>query len=267
MRVISFGGGTQSTALLVMATRGELQVDAALFANVGDDSEDPETLEYVRNVAIPFGAQHGVPVHEIRRIKRDGTEETLYGRLTRYGSRSLPIPVRMSDTGAPGTRSCTIDFKIKVIGKWLKAHGATAQNKATVCIGFSWDEAHRVGNGNRLAYEDAEYPLLDRRLTRDACQGIILSAGLPLPPKSACYFCPYHRPSVWAQMKRDRPVLFWKASDLEKLLNERRDMLGKDRVYLTRFGKPLAEVIEEAPPMLDFGTGPGETCDEGYCWT
>ena len=48
MRVISYGGGVQSPALLVMAARGELgKVDAALFCNVGDDSEHPETLEYV----------------------------------------------------------------------------------------------------------------------------------------------------------------------------------------------------------------------------
>ncbi len=46
MRVISYGGGVQSTALLVLANRGEIRyVDAALFANVGDDSEDPDTLD------------------------------------------------------------------------------------------------------------------------------------------------------------------------------------------------------------------------------
>jgi hypothetical protein len=40
--VISYGGGVQSTALLVLAIQRQLgPVDAALFANVGDDSEDP----------------------------------------------------------------------------------------------------------------------------------------------------------------------------------------------------------------------------------
>jgi hypothetical protein len=39
--IISYGGGVQSTAMLVLAIRGQLgyQIDAALFANVGDDSE------------------------------------------------------------------------------------------------------------------------------------------------------------------------------------------------------------------------------------
>ena len=45
-------------------------------------------------------------------------------------------------------------------------------------------------------------------------------------------------------------------------------MLGKDPVYLTRFGKPLAEAIAERqtdlPGLLDPDT---DSCDEGYCWT
>lgn len=269
LRVISYGGGVQSTALIVLATQGQLgRVDAALFANVGDDSEHPATVAYVRQVAQPWAAERGLPVHELARRKRDGTVETLMGRLTREGSKSLPIPVRMPDTGAPGTRSCTHDFKIAVLGKWLRAHGASRKAPATVLIGISWDEALRMSNKRLKPYEQAEYPLCDRRLTREDCKRIIERAALPVPPKSSCYFCPFHRPTVWAQMRRDEPVLFHKAAALETLLNARRDALQKTRVYLTRFGMPLAEAIgPDVQLALDFGTGPGETCDEGYCWT
>jgi hypothetical protein len=44
-------------------------------------------------------------------------------------------------------------------------------------------------------------------------------------------------------MRRSKPELFEKACQLEDLLNERRDELGKDHVYLTRFAKPLREAI------------------------
>jgi 3'-phosphoadenosine 5'-phosphosulfate sulfotransferase (PAPS reductase)/FAD synthetase len=116
LTTISYGGGVQSTAMLVLAAQGKLgyDVDAALFANVGDDSEHPATLDYVRNVAKPWADEQGVPVHILDRVKRDGTTETLMGRLMKPGSRSLPIPIRMSN-GAPGNRSCTSDFKIKVV--------------------------------------------------------------------------------------------------------------------------------------------------------
>jgi hypothetical protein len=59
-------------------------------------------------------------------------------------------------------------------------------------------------------------------------------------------------------------VEFWKSVELERVLNERRETLGKDRVYLTRFGKPLDEAVGEAQPTL-----PGfsaEACD-GWCMT
>lgn len=45
MRVISYGGGVQSTAMIVLAAQGKLgPVTDAIFANVGDDSEHPQTL-------------------------------------------------------------------------------------------------------------------------------------------------------------------------------------------------------------------------------
>jgi hypothetical protein len=277
MRVISYGGGVQSTALLVLACQGQLgTVDAALFANVGDDSEDPETLRYFETHAVPFAAAHQFPLVQLRKILRDGRVETLYERLMRPESRSLPIPVRMSDTGAPGTRSCTEDWKIKVVGRYLLQHGATPQHPADVLIGFSLDEAHRMGDGverrkqpsRSILCQRREFPLIDLRLKREDCLNVIRRADLPIPPKSACYFCPYHKPSVWADLRRDRPVLFYKAADLERVLNERRVMLEKDAVYLTQFGRPLVAAIgEEMQTELDFGRGPGETCDEGYCWT
>lgn len=279
MRVISYGGGVQSTALLVLAVRGDLgPVDAALFANVGDDSEDPDTLRYVRDYAVPLGHLGGVgidcnprkwrgtqvPVLTIQRTRRDGTTRTLYADLM-SSRRSIDIPARMPDSGAPGNRNCTAEYKLKVVDRWLARRGAVP---STVLIGFSWDEAERMGNGRKTTTSTAEYPLIDRRLTRDDCKRIIERAGLPLPPKSSCYFCPYRKPSDFARMRRDRPALFWKAADLERVLIERRAALGKDPVYLTRFGRPLAEAIgEELQTELDFGTGPGETCDEGYCWT
>jgi len=269
MRTISYGGGVQSTALCVLATQGKIgHVDAALFSNVGDDSEYPATITYVREVMIPWCAERGLAVHELHRVKRNGDIETLWGRLMKPGSRSLPIPVRMPDTGAPGTRSCTIDFKIRVIAKWLKAHGATKDTPATVCIGFSTDEAHRANNRSASPYEIPAFPLLDLRLSRTDCKNIISRAGLPVPPKSACYFCPFHRPAMWAKMRRDEPELFQKSVDLEATLLARRVELGRVPVYLTRFGKPLADAIEarqaDLPGLLDPDT---DSCDEGYCWT
>ena len=170
MRVISYGGGVQSTALVVLAAQGKLgQVDAALFSNVGDDSEHPATLDYVRNIAIPWAAERGLKVLELKRTMRDGTTRTLWDEITREGSRSIKIPVRMSETNAPGNRSCTYDYKVAVVAKWLKQHGATKDEPADVMIGISTDEFHRANNKKTLPHEKPIYPLLDLGLDRTAC--------------------------------------------------------------------------------------------------
>jgi hypothetical protein len=274
LRVVSYGGGVQSTALLVLAATGRIDFRTFLFANVGNDSEDPLTLAYIEQHAAPYAEAHGIELHQLDRVPTKGRSrgevETLYGRLTRDGSRSLPIPLRMSN-GAPGTRSCTADFKIAVIGRWLRSHGASATNPATVGVGISLDEIERVNNRRDEPYERTVYPLLDHDppLRRSDCARVIRGAGLPVPPKSSCWFCPFHRPSTWAEMRRDRPDLFARACGLEDLLNKRRSTLGKDPVYLTRFNRSLAEAIPAAQDMLPLLDQPEDDvtqCDNGACF-
>ena len=266
MRIISYGGGVQSTALCVLAVQGKIgHVDAALFANVGDDSEHPSTITYVREVMIPWCAEHGLDVHELKRRTRDGSIETLWSRITKPGSQSLTIPMRMSETGKPNPRSCTSDFKVRVIAKWLKARGISNTNPAGVLIGYSTDEAIRMTNMRPGAYEQPEFPLLDLRLSRTDCKALISRAGLAVPPKSACFFCPFHRPSVWSRMRRDEPELFAKSVELERQINTRKGL--RSPMYLTRFGVPLDEAVEKRQPDLPLDAPGGESCDDGYCWT
>ncbi|MFG2015663.1 phosphoadenosine phosphosulfate reductase [Actinomadura geliboluensis] len=245
---------------LVLAAQGRIDFQTFLFANFGDDSEYPATLAYIRDHAAPYAAAHDIDLRELRRIRREGTTETLYGRLMREGSRSIPIPVRMSN-GASGARSCTADFKIRVIGRWLKAHGANPTNPATIAIGISLDEIHRANTHRHEPYERIVYDLPIRRAD---CPRIIRSAGLPVPPKSACWFCPFHRLTAWQDMRRTQPALFTKACHLENTINQHRHVLGKDPVYLTRYNAPLANVTPEAD-TLPFEDSDG-ICDSGWCF-
>lgn len=262
LRTFSYGGGVQSTAALVLAAQGRIDYQTFLFCNVGDDSEHPATITYVEEVAKPYAASHGIDLIELRRVKRNGDPETLYGRLVRPESRSLPIPVRMSN-GAAGTRSCTVDFKIRLVAKWLREHGATADRPAVVGLGISVDEVERARTDSGFNYQTLAYPLLDLRLTRSDCLRVISDAGIPVPGKSACYFCPFHTPERWRVMRREEPELFAKSVELERLLNDRRKMLGKDPVWLTRFNGPLDEVLGPAGQ----GTFDFDGCDQGYCFT
>lgn len=271
LAVVSYGGGVQSTALLVLAAQGYIDHDRFLFSNVGDDSEDPRTLRYVREVAFDYAAAHGIAMEELHRVptrgRSKGQVETLWGRLMREDSRSLPIPVRMGDTGAPGTRSCTADFKIRVVQRRIRELGASAEAPARVAVGISTDEYQRATSRIVEPFERLEYPLLHLEwrgrvgLNRADCEEVIRSAGLPVPPKSSCFFCPFHRPQVFRDQARDDPELFARSVLLEDTLNERRDRLGKDHVFLTRFGRRLADVVAEGGTQ---DTLDGWDEDEGY---
>lgn len=73
----SYGGGVQSTAALALAAQGIIDFPVFLFCNVGDDSENPETLTYVHDVAMPYAREHGIEVIELQKVLRSGTQETL----------------------------------------------------------------------------------------------------------------------------------------------------------------------------------------------
>jgi hypothetical protein len=109
-------------------------------------------------------------------------------------------------------------------------------------------------------------------LDRTACTQIIRDAGLPVPPKSSCYFCPFHSETTWRELRRDEPELFQKAQALEDHLQNRNIRRGIEKqVYLTRKGaksqQRLTEIIAEAGETL-FGSEVGiDGCDSGFCWT
>jgi 3'-phosphoadenosine 5'-phosphosulfate sulfotransferase (PAPS reductase)/FAD synthetase len=270
-RAFSYGGGTQSTAALVLAAEARLDFQTFLFANVGEDSELPATLRYLREIAMPYADMHGIELVEVRKLTRDGTPQTLLQRID-GSSRSIPIPVRMGPGGAPGNRTCTAEFKIRVIEKELRRRGATKDAKAIVGIGISTDEPGRVGSevDHRTQYQLRRYPLYEAGLSRADCQRVIQAAGLPLPPRSACWFCPFHSAEEWRRLARREPALFEKACRLEDKMHARGEALGRGEFYFTRYGVPLRDLFhgnelllfdDEDPRGLEAG------CDSGHCMT
>lgn len=264
-RAVSFGGGVQSTALLVLAAQGTIDYRDFLFCNVGADSENPETLGYVNEIAWPYAEGHGLNLIELDKRRRDGSVDTILRQITE-SKRSVPIPVRMSGNGAPGTRQCTLDFKVRRVAKYLKTRGATTDNPATVALGISTDELQRARTDSGIPWETLDYPLLTLRLSRNDCKRIIREAGLPEPPRSACWFCPLRRASGWAEMKLTRPEQFERVVAIETLLSERRLALGKDPIFFHSKLRPLAVATADGyQPGLDLDDDGG--CESGYCWT
>lgn len=264
LRIFSFGGGVQSMACLVLAAQQRITYDAFVFANVGDHAENPATLEYFEQVAKPFATQAGIALLEIQRVNRLGERVDLYD-YTMAANKSIPIPVIMP-SGAFGNRSCTTDWKIEQIDKYAKSKNTT-HLMVGLCI--STDEFQRMKalnwqNVTKSFAKRVEYPLIDLGISRKQCKWIIQQAGLPVPPKSSCWFCPFHKKTEWVTMRREEPMLFDKAIHLDTTLRERFINLGRGTgCYIHQGMQPLEQATAQQPLL----PGMEENCESGYCLT
>lgn len=97
-------------------------------------------------------------------------------------------------------------------------------------IGFDATEDHRTfadGKGLQIAPKEGvpaygdryvmRYPLREWGMNREQCIKLIASVGLPVPPKSACFFCPAMKQIEIEQLKRDEPDLYALALEMERL--------------------------------------------------
>ena len=264
--VFSCGGGVQSTACLVLAAQGRIPYKTFIFANVGDKAESTATIKYIKEVLKPYSKLHGIKWVDVSWVDRHNKQRDLYQDFCdRPGNVRLPMH-RVG--GGPGMRGCTTNYKIKPIAKWIKANAPGC----TLGLGISTDEPHRA----RPARTDDmhavnHYPLIDLGIDRSRCLQIVRSEGLPQPPKSSCWFCPYKTTDQWTKLKRNDPELFSKACDMEDLFNDYAVSAGHDPWFMSgrgsKNGVPLRECIPDQlglfPEWLDEQDG----CESGYCMT
>ena len=57
-------------------------------------------------------------------------------------------------------------------------------------LGISLDEARRMRDSD-VKYMENRWPLVERYITRQMCINWLIEHDIPVPPKSACSFCPY----------------------------------------------------------------------------
>ena len=115
-----------------------------------------------------------------------------------------------------------------------------------------------------LHWKTLDYPLIDLRLDRAACIAIIRQAGLPVPPKSSCWFCPYHSLQTWQHMRQEQPTYSGKQLLWSNDINARRVILGKDRVWCRSKLKPLDQATTDYLQSTLFEEE--ASCERGYCF-
>jgi len=258
LRVLSLGAGVQSTTLALMAAQGEIgpMPDCAIFA---DTQAEPaavyEHLDWLGSPnVLPF------PIH---RVTAGSIIENI--ERMRRGERWASIPVfLLAEDGraAPVVRQCTTEFKIEPIHAKVRemvgfspgqsfrhALGIGPRDPVPILveqwIGISWDERERQSDSGH-AWIRNRWPLLEKQVTRQQCERWLIDNGYPVPPKSACVFCPWTENARWRQMRDERPADWRLAVDVDRLIAdgapETATRAGTRPMYLHRSLQRLEEV-------------------------
>jgi hypothetical protein len=123
---------------------------------------------------------------------------------------------------AYGGKSCSLKFKRRCqdifVRGWRPAQECWQQGRKVVkAIGYDAGPA----DSRRFRYtEDEEYtywyPLAQWRHDRHDCESIIRSAGLPVPMKSSCFFCPASKKHEIVWLQEHHPDLLQRALTIER---------------------------------------------------
>lgn len=261
MNFESCGAGMQTTALTLMSCENALRgrpvyplvpvYDGVFFADLG--CEPAWVYDQVEFLSRACG-QCGIPFYVIR--------TDLYGHYMRnFGkARVVSIPFwSVDEDGKKGKmmRNCTLDFKIKVIQKFIKFNllgyrmdgdkrTRDEDRKAhTMHIGFSAEEAQRIFDNPHPMFIN-QFPLKEMGWMRaDSYRYCLERWGLKTKA-SACTVCPFHRNFFFRYLQRHYPADYAAAVAFDELLEqEQANTKIRSKLYISRSRKRLAELTDE----------------------
>jgi hypothetical protein len=258
IRVLSLGAGVQSATLALMAAAGEISPmpDVAIFADTGDEKRG--TYRYLDwlDGQLPF------PILRPSRGSMSLSESTL--ALYRDGSGEVETPPFFFPGGMLA-KHCSKEWKTRVVVRTIRAmlklargERAPSGTNVEVLIGISRDEAHRM-KPSEVPWITNRFPLVDRNMRRSGCVQWLVNHRKPIPPRSACVYCPYQSDAEFSEMKGNHVDDDWsRATSFDTGIRDGGNGTTGP-LYVSRHCRPLAEVDFDRQPDLF-----GNEC-EGMC--
>jgi len=246
-----------------MSVLGDIEpFDQIIFADLGwERITTYETVKYYTK----YLTERGANVISIKTgdIRVDGAEKEIL------------IPF-YTNTGGMLRRQCTYNLKIQPIRQQMRKFAGfpiryinPGPKQFKLIMGISYDEYTRMRDSSKQ-YIVHEYPLIDRKITREDCIEYIKNKGLLVPQKSSCIMCPYRPIIDWKNMKETCIEDFNKAVEFDE--NNRNNPLAKtdkvkdSRLYIYNSYKEGSIPLKDA--NLDIvSNGNIEICENGYCHT
>ena len=213
MNIVGYGGGTNSTAMLIGLYHRKIPVDLILFSNTG--GEQPHTYDFLP-IMDRWLEEHGLPtITQVEYTDRNGDRLTLEQECLRSGT--LPAI-------AYGYKKCSLKHKAGPQEKFCNHYQPCLDvwargEKVTKFIGYDVDEQRRREGAMPHDAVDKKYqkvyPLMDWGWTREDCIKAIEQEGLPLPGKSSCFFCPSTKKKEIRTLYHQHPDLLARALAIE----------------------------------------------------
>ena len=233
MNIVSFGGGTNSTAMLIGIYEKKIPVDLILFADPG--GEMPNTYQHIETMN-KWLLEHGMPqITTVKKVDENGDRLTLEQEC--LNSKTLPAI-------AFGWKTCSQKHKIAPQDKFCNNYQHckdvwSADEKIYRYVGYDAGEENRILNAKAINLSDKKYKnvysLYDWGWYREDCVKKIQEYEISLPGKSSCFFCPSMKKSEIKQLQRIYPELLQRALAIEDNAQETLETVkGLGRNYAWR---------------------------------
>lgn len=221
MIAISYGGGTNSTALVIEALHRGIRPDLIVFSDTG--AEMPHTYQFLEEFSKWLSSRYDIKIHRVRWLRIRGERA---GRFLSIDAECLEdgdLPSR-----AYGLSGCTFKYKQQPIDNFVKSHPLAYDTfakgeRVERWLGYGAEEDRGAGilESNQLSFFPKKSPWLWRaplqewNIDREECAANDGRAGLSQPGKSSCYMCPSMQPDEIRALAKNHPDLMAKALEIE----------------------------------------------------
>ncbi len=229
---VSWSGGKDSTASIILAHENNEPIDSIVFVEVMYDlkrnisGENPEHIKFIKEVAKPLFESWGYPVH-ILRAERDYID--FFHRIIKKPRKH--IEHKGMKFGFPCFGLCGVkrDLKLKPINNFYKSFGDDLIQYVGICV----DELKRLES---LHKQSGRISLLEKYgYTEEMAKQKCVEYGLLSPcykysKRGGCWFCPNAKREEHREIKRLYPNVwneFVALEDEDNVANNKYNIYGK----------------------------------------